>query len=144
MPLVHVTHPPREVLSWKKNYIPGGLLPMGPTPTKRKTEGPLASWVYRCREMSQQAREGNNIHCLLGQELSPSFGVLFSAGSFPIRSFHLLAIDRAGYMNFEKMPASSCFLGGHQSTYQLYSSSTQPFLLKLLKSAKFRHISLQS
>lgn len=139
-----MTHPPREALGWKENYVTGGLPSVGPTPTRRKTEGPLASWLYRCREMSQQAREGNIIHCLLWQELFPSFYVLVSADSFPMRSFHLLAIDRAMYMNFEKMPDSSCFLGGPPVYLRTVFFLCTPCLLKLLKSAKFRHIPLQS
>lgn len=105
----------RRITPSSSNYslpVPGGLLSVGPTPTRRKTEGPLASWLYRGREVRQQPREGNSIHCLLWQELFPSFCVLFWAVFFTIRSFHLLAVDSAGYMDFEKMPASSCFLGG--------------------------------
>lgn len=93
VPLVHVTSPLRKALDWKENYVPGGLASVAVIVTWGKTKCHLSSWLYKCRGMSRQAREWNNIGCLLWHELSPSLLV------------HALLCQLASY---EEFPCIGC------------------------------------
>lgn len=116
-----------------------GLASVAAIVIRGKTKCHLSSWLYRCRGMSRRAREGNNIDCLLWQELSPSLLVhallcwFISYAEFPCTGCG--HIGGAEYMAFDvgqvlalwgltSPPSNNCILFLHNFAY--WNSSNLP------------------